>query len=173
MCSNPYISYKFSSFLMAVPCSILTQSTPNFRIFVTSMCYFWLCGSCVLYPIINRLVLSPSLSQSVSHSLIHSFIHSFIDSLIHSLIHPLIHSLIHSLIHWFIHWFIDSFIHSFIDWLNDWLTNWLIDWLIDWLTDWLTGICHGKDQQSHGHHRHERALFPLACAIMCDSYRRE
>lgn len=69
--------------------------------------------------------------------------------------------LIIRLIDWLIDWF--------IDWLNDWLTNWSTDWPIDWLT----GIRHGKDQQSHGHHRHERALIPLACAIMCDSYRRE
>ena len=53
------------------------------------------------------------------------------------------------------------------------LIDWLIDWPIDWLTDWSTGIRHGKDQPSHGHHRHERALIPFACTIMCDSYRRE
>ena len=60
-----------------------------------------------------------------------------------------------------------------IDWLIDWLTDWLTDWSTDWPIDWLTGVRHGKDKQSHSHHRHERALIPLACAIMCDSYRRE
>ena len=40
-----FISYKFSSFLIAVSCSGLARLTPNLSSFLTSMCYFLLCGS--------------------------------------------------------------------------------------------------------------------------------
>ena len=65
---NLYISYKFSCLLIAVSHSILSRSTPNFRFFITSMCSFWLCGSRVVYPIINRLAPSPSRFETLPQS---------------------------------------------------------------------------------------------------------
>ena len=41
---------KFSRFWIAISCLTMTQLTPNLRIFLTSMCSFWLQGSCVVYP---------------------------------------------------------------------------------------------------------------------------
>ena len=53
-------------------CSILVRWTSNFRFFITSMRSFWLCGSRVVYPIINRLVPSPSGKQQNNRTFAHS-----------------------------------------------------------------------------------------------------
>ena len=48
--------YNFSSVVIAVSLSVLARLTPNLRIFLTSVCFSWLCGSRVFYPIIHGLV---------------------------------------------------------------------------------------------------------------------
>ena len=47
---------KFWSFWMAVSCSILAQLTQNLRILWSSVCSFWIYGSCVVNTIIHGLV---------------------------------------------------------------------------------------------------------------------
>ena len=51
---------NFAIFKWLLSQSKLAWLTPNFRIVWISVCFFWICGSVVAYPIVYRFVTSPS-----------------------------------------------------------------------------------------------------------------
>ena len=58
---NPYMYISYKSDFQVYRQLYLAQYWPDrHHTFITSMCFFWPCGSRVVYPIINRLIPSPS-----------------------------------------------------------------------------------------------------------------